>query len=218
MVHETKPTTSTRLVEIPTPRQRFLGLYILYCIAKPTRSKTTSAGEAPPKDSFSQTITHPKTETDELVASLPYVYEQHQRGSPSGLEPELLFVLAYWKSIREGNWIHRERLLEQRPPGSSAQGSTISWDQQLMIQHSMGDPLRSARTVSVAIMSKAYYSLPLVVMAQAVGLSGPQGRTELSAQPDAIANEQWLQKLRSSYGLSPSIVLRDGQLMLKVKR
>ncbi|KAF9949930.1 hypothetical protein BGZ65_006970, partial [Modicella reniformis] len=206
-----KPKSSigcTLLVEIPTPRQRFLGLYILCYIAKSTCLKASPTGEAPLKDSFSQTIVQPKTETDELIASLLHVYEQHKRGCKSGLAPELLFVLAYWKSLRDGSWIRRERLLEQ---------SSVSWEQQLMVRRSMGDSLGSARTITVATMSKAYYSLPIAVMAQAVGLTGPGSPAQVD-NPDVIPSDQWFKKLQSSYGLSPSVVLRDGQVMLKIKR
>ncbi|KAK3811317.1 MAG: hypothetical protein J3Q66DRAFT_60794 [Benniella sp.] len=226
-VYRTEPTTenSTRLVEIPTPRQRFLGLYILYHMAKPIRpNKATVTGDtASQKDSFSQSITHPKTETDELVASLLQVYEQHLCGCSSGLDPELVFALAYWKSLRDGSWIRRERLLAQGL-GSSGQNNPVSWDQHLMIRHSVGDSLRSARTISVAAMSKAYYSLSVPVMAQAVGLtSGEQGSaglasTHVDTTDTMTANDRWLKELQSSFGLSPSIVLTNGQLMLKSKK
>ncbi|KAI8345655.1 hypothetical protein B0O80DRAFT_472489 [Mortierella sp. GBAus27b] len=214
VVYGTGSNTSSNLVTIPAPRQRFLGLYILFYIAKPNRPRIISEG-ASQNESFSQTINHLKTETDELVASLLYVYELHRRGSPSGLEPDLLFVLAYWKSLRDGTWIHRERLLEQRQTESSGRDS-ISWDQQLMIRHSTGNPLGAARTITVAAMSKAYYSLPITAMAQAVGLV-EQRSAGSSTHPDTATIDQWCKKLQASYGLSPNIVVRDGSLMFKLK-
>ncbi|KAF9172059.1 hypothetical protein BGX21_006496 [Mortierella sp. AD011] len=217
LVQEIHPVVykQTGATSIPIERQRFLGLYILHNFAKPMKGN----------DPQSLAIAKPRTETDRLVVSLLNTYEQHQRcvlsnSSQSQVEtggarssilgPELLFPLAYWKSLRDGNWIRRERLLSQTQPKNTA-----SWEQRLMIRHAMGDPLRSARTLTVATMSKAYYSLPITAVARSVGLTELHG--DLQATEADGVNSQLHKNLQSSYGLATSIIMRDGQLLFKAK-
>jgi len=208
--------------QIPAPRQTFLGLYILYHIAKPTRQPTSVSLTDNP---LFQSVTHPKTETDEIVASFLYLFQhQHQRQrfskeqdggghSLEGLNADLRFALEYWKCLREGNWIGRERLLGS--DRARAGGLPISWEQRLMIRHSTDDSLGKARAMSVAAMNKAYYSLPVSVMAQNVGLVEPDvcvGQARIEGMTD-----QWVQKLKSAYGLNPSVVVRGDNFMFKAK-
>ncbi|KAI7817089.1 hypothetical protein BC939DRAFT_466999 [Gamsiella multidivaricata] len=214
------------LPEIPLERQRFLALYILHQVAKPIRKRVTSTSSSiGTLNLLSQTIAHPKTETDQLIASLLQVYEQlrQQRPSEYALESEVVFALAYWKSLRDGNWILRERLLSAVGgpsvclPALLQNTIPISWEQRLMIQRSMGDSLGSARSMSVGMMSKAYYSLPVSVMAHAVGLTESQEEYTQTTPVDAVTSEQWVKELQASYGLAPSIIVRSGSLMFKAK-
>ncbi|KAF9942914.1 hypothetical protein BGZ67_009372 [Mortierella alpina] len=233
-VHPSHGPSPAKVI-VPIQSQRFLGLYILYHIAKPTRSVAPSADAM---DSFSQVILYPRTETDQCIASLLHEYELHQQiqqqqqqqqeqqnqpksshhasdngdlQGPSVLGPELMFALAYWKTLRTNNWIQRERLLHPR-----AGHAPVSWDQRLMIRHSMGDALGKARGQTVAAMSKAYYSLPISAMAEAVGLVEQcHGAQIAKAEEGKVA--QWVTKLQSSYGLLPTIIIRDDQLMFKAK-
>ncbi|KAF9991293.1 hypothetical protein BGZ75_000046 [Mortierella antarctica] len=233
-VHPSHGPSPAKVI-VPIQSQRFLGLYILYHIAKPTRSVAPSADAM---DSFSQVILYPRTETDQCIASLLHEYELHQQiqqqqqqqqeqqnqpksshhasdngdlQGPSVLGPELMFALAYWKTLRTNNWIQRERLLHPR-----AGHTPVSWDQRLMIRHSMGDALGTARGQTVAAMSKAYYSLPISAMAEAVGLVEQcHGAQIAKAEEGKVA--QWVTKLQSSYGLLPTIIIRDDQLMFKAK-
>ncbi|KAG0205772.1 hypothetical protein BGX28_002695 [Mortierella sp. GBA30] len=210
---------------VPIECQRFLSLYILHHIAKPTRPTVSSSD---PMDTLSQSISHPRTEIDQLVASLLHAYDlqeqQQKRRSAlssetsdpsehiqeqSGLGPDLMFALAYWKSLRDGNWIRRERLLH---PESSQH--PLSWEQHLMIRHSKGDALGTARTLTVVAMCKAYYSLPVSVIAQAVGLVKPKDQKPRVEGIGAC----WVEKLQSLYGLPPTIIVRDEQLMFKAKK
>ncbi|KAG0216789.1 hypothetical protein BGX33_012126 [Mortierella sp. NVP41] len=205
---------SFSFAQIPAQRQTFLGLYILHHIAKPTRQPTAASLT---EDPLFQTVSHPKSETDELVASFLYLFQQHhhhqEKDSPDGLSPDLHLALEYWRCLRQGNWIGRERLLGA--DRTRAGGLPISWEQRLMIRHSMGDSLGTARTISVATMAKAYYSLPVSVVAQGVGFVEPDHRVELSKVEGMT--DQWIQKLKSSYGLIPSVIVRDDTLMFKAK-
>ncbi|KAK3843376.1 MAG: hypothetical protein J3R72DRAFT_420299 [Linnemannia gamsii] len=204
----------TTFVQIPSRRQTFLGLYILYHIAKPTRQSPTTVNLTEDKPIF-QTVSHPKTKTDELVASFLYLFQkpqlkfQQQQGK-EGLNLDLQLALEYWTHLRQGNWIGRERLLGR--DRTLAGGLPISWEQRLMIKYSMGDSLGTARAMSVATMHKAYYSLPVSVMAQGVGLVEVGG-----GQVEEGMNQRWIEKLKSSYGLAQGVVVRDGQFMFKAK-
>ncbi|KAF9566659.1 hypothetical protein EC968_003607 [Mortierella alpina] len=229
--HDRVPST----VVFPSKSQRFLGLYILHHIAKPTRSVAPSADSM---NSFAQVILYPRTATDQWIASLLHEYElqqqqkqqqqkqrrrQEQISVPSSdhdslqgpypLGPELMFALAYWKALRTNNWILRERLL------NPTTGQTpVPWDQRLMIRHSMGDALGTARGQTVAAMSKAYYSLPIHAMAKAVGLVPPcQTRAQIAKAEEEGMGRQWVKKLQSAYGLLSTIIIRDEQLMFKAK-
>ncbi|KAF9966877.1 hypothetical protein BGZ70_000915 [Mortierella alpina] len=217
---------SQATVVVPLKSQRFLGLYILHHIAKPTRSVAPTTDSM---DSFSQVILYPRTETDQWIASLLHEYERQQLQppperslhtsdkkadiqEPSSLGPELMFALAYWKTLRTNNWIQRERLLCPK----AAETAPVSWDQRLMIRHSMGDALGTARGQTVAAMSKAYYSLPISAMAEAVGLAPPRQGAQM-AKAEEGTGTLWVKKLQSSYGLLPTIIIRDEQLMFKAK-
>ncbi|KAF9949678.1 hypothetical protein BGZ72_008579 [Mortierella alpina] len=213
--HGQSPAT----VVVPLKRQRFLGLYILHHIAKPTRSVAPPADSM---DSFSQVMLYPRTVTDQWIASLLHEYElQQQRPfhasdskgvqESSLLGPDLMFALAYWKTLRNNNWIQRERLLQPE-----AGQTPVSWDQRLMIRHSMGDALGTARAQTVAAMSKAYYSLPISAMAEAVGLVRPRPGVQITKAEEGLT-AGWIKKLQSSYGLLPTIIIRDEQLMFKAK-
>ncbi|KAG0262806.1 hypothetical protein BGZ95_003952 [Linnemannia exigua] len=202
----------TSFAQIPSRRQTFLGLYILYHIAKPTRQSPTTVKLTEDK-SLLQAVSHPKTETDELIASFLYLFQKPQLKSQQeqdGLNPDLQLALEYWTHLRQGNWIGRERLLGR--DRALAGGLPISWEQRLMIKYSMGDSLGTARTMSVATMHKAYYSLPVSVAAQRVGLVEVGG-----GQVEEGMNQWWIEKLKSSYGLAQGVVVRDGQFMFKVK-
>lgn len=232
VAHNTHPGhgPSPATIVIPAKSQRFLGLYILHHIAKPTRSVAPSADSM---DSFSQVILYPRTETDQWIASLLHEYElqqqPQQRPPPERplhasdqeddvqkpglvLGSELKFALAYWKTLRTNNWIQRERLLHPAAAGETP----VSWDQRLMIRHSMGDALGTARAQTVAAMSKAYYSLPISAMAKAVGLIQP-GHGAQRAKAEEGMGSLWVKKLQSSYGLLSTIIIRDEQLMFKAK-
>ncbi|KAI1318676.1 hypothetical protein EDD11_005969 [Mortierella claussenii] len=252
--YDTKRTagTNAETMVLPMERQRFLALYILHHIARPapfysvglSGSITTSTSTT--STPLTQTISHPKTETDRLIASLLPLFEQHLKQqqqqqqplqamqSSPGLGSDLLFAMAYWKSLRENNWVTRERLLSLgTQPGSSSLSSSsssfsssslqqrqqqqvdpVSWAQRRMIQLSMGDSLKTSRTMTVAAISKAYYSLPVSSMARAVGLSSQPP----SEQGDNEQKSEWEVKIfKSSYALVPSIVVRDGQLLFKAK-
>ncbi|KAF9909976.1 hypothetical protein EC991_007595 [Linnemannia zychae] len=210
----------TSFAHIPSRRQTFLGLYILHHIAKPTRpSNSVNLAEDYP---LFQTVSHPKTETDELVASFLYLFRQSQGKSLLqekdnnlliGLNPDLQLALEYWAYLRQGNWIGRERLLGS--DRTRAGGLPITWEQRLMIRYSMGDSLGTARTMTVATMHKAYYSLSVPVMAEGVGLVEGGGGGQL--KEDEGMNEKWIEKLKSSYGLVPTVIVREGQFMFKAK-
>ena len=160
----------TSFGQIPARRQTFLGLYILHHIAKPPRYNPATV--ALTEDPLFQAVNHPKTGTDELVASFLYLFPLHPQQSDidrlAGLEPDLRLALEYWTYLRQGNWIGRERLLGT--DRALAGGLPVTWAQRLMIWHSMGDSLGTARSLSVATMHKAYYSLPVSVVAQGVGM------------------------------------------------
>jgi hypothetical protein len=253
-VYKQPPSSLSSLIslDIPLERQRFLALYILQHVAKPARPPVTAAttatsGATLGSDRTSQTIMYPKTETDQLVASLLPIYEQYLRQTqtreqiisssssssssslPSSsssecgvvLGPDLIFALAYWKSLRTGNWIQRERLLcedDRDRKTSSTRLPPVSWEQRLMIRHSIGDSLGSARAITVATMNKAYYSLPVAVMAHAVGLTSKSKLDRVAGGEDDGDEASWVRTLKSSsYGLVPSIIVRDGNLMFKAK-
>ncbi|KAG0251105.1 hypothetical protein BG011_007830 [Mortierella polycephala] len=207
-------TDPSVLTGMPLERQRFLALYILHHIAKPVRTSASSSSRT--QDPLTQTIIYPKTEADQLVLSLLHLYEV--RGSISSglhLGPDLIFALAYWKSLREGNWVQRERLLNPSKDHETGKG-TLPWEQRLMVHFSMGDALGSARAISVATMSKAYYSLPVSVMAHAVGLA-PLDKTVSRSCTESEETDQWVKDLQSSFGLAPTVVVRENQLMFKAK-
>ncbi|KAG0290597.1 hypothetical protein BGZ96_005938 [Linnemannia gamsii] len=165
--------TLTSFAQIPARRQTFLGLYILHHIARPPRHNSISV--ALTEDPLFQTVNHPKTGTDELVASFLYLFPLHSSSRSQqnenklvGLNADLRLALQYWTYLRQGNWIGRERLLGT--DRTLASGLPITWEQRLMIRYSMGDSLGTARSLSVATMQKAYYSLPVSVAAQAADL------------------------------------------------
>ncbi|KAF8947040.1 hypothetical protein BGZ47_010478 [Haplosporangium gracile] len=212
--NDNKDGTLTSFAQIPARRQTFLGLYILHHIAKPPRQ---SRAVALTDDPLFQTVNHPKTETDELVASFLYLFPLHPQqtdnGRLAGLEPDLRLALEYWTYLRQGNWIGRERLLGT--DRALAGNLPITWAQRLMIRYSMGDSLGTARGLSVATMHKAYYFLPVSVMAQRVGMVEEGERKEFEGVEGL--SEQWIEGLKGKYGLARDVVVRDGVLMFKAK-
>jgi hypothetical protein len=217
--------TLTSFAQIPARRQTFLGLYILHHIAKPPRNNSISV--ALTEDPLFQAVNHPKTGTDKLVASFLYLFPLHPSSVRSqqnkdklvGLNADLRLALEYWTYLRQGNWISRERLLGiDRTLGS---GLPITWEQRLMIRYSMGDSLGTARSLSVATMQKAYYSLPVSVAAQGVGMVEEGDRKEIEALVVAGkgegVREGWVEGLKGKYGLVGGVVVRDGVLMFKSK-
>ncbi|KAG9065422.1 hypothetical protein KI688_002747 [Linnemannia hyalina] len=205
----------TSFGQIPARRQTFLGLYILHHIAKPPRHNlgTVALTENP----LFQAVNHPRTGTDELVASFLYLFPLHPQRSDidrlAGLEPDLRLALEYWTYLRQGNWIGRERLLGT--DRTLAGGLPITWAQRLMIRHSMGDSLGTARSLSVATMHKAYYSLPVSVVAQGVGMVEEGERKEFEGVVGV--KEGWVEGLKGKYGLAGGVVVRDGVFMFKAK-
>ncbi|KAG0089150.1 hypothetical protein BGZ93_004750 [Podila epicladia] len=214
--------TPDTLGTLSPERQRFLSLHILYTIAKPNLPSTSSSIEN--LSLISTSISCARTETDSLIGSLVQVYDhyclsrrrtQTHSEAPSvvtlRLSPDLLFALAYWKALRDNNWILRERLLSK---DEDLQLYPVAWEQRLAVQRSLGDHLGSARSQTVSCISKAFYSLPIVAMAQAVGLAG-----EKEDVPEHARSERdsvLIKRLQGSYGLRP-IVVRDGQLLFKAK-
>ncbi|ORZ16159.1 hypothetical protein BCR41DRAFT_61607 [Lobosporangium transversale] len=246
VVYKIDSTTPLSLT-IPIKRQRFLGLYILFYLARPAPSVV---GKRTGPTPTAQTMVHPKTETDRLIVQLLNVYDQYRKqqlsssfslalvstapiSKISNLCSELLFAFTYWKSLREGNWVQRERLLTVEVTGlpqqqqQQQQQGSATWEQRLIIQYSIVNSLNCARANTVAMMSKAYYSLPITSMARAVGLTGSNsesGKTVTSSKDNVVASvvdekikDQWLKKMQASYGLNSSIVIRDDQLMFKAK-
>ncbi|KAF9143121.1 hypothetical protein BG015_000531 [Linnemannia schmuckeri] len=211
---DNKDGTLTSFAQIPARRQTFLGLYILHHIAKSSRQ---SSAVALTEDPLFQTVNHPKTGTDELVASFLYLFPLHPQkkdnGRLAGLQPDLRLALEYWTYLRQGNWIGRERLLGT--DRALAGNLPITWAQRLMIRHSMGDSLGTARGLSVATMHKAYYSLPVSVMAQRVGMVEEGERKEFEGVEGV--SERWIEGLKGKYGLVGGVVVRDGVFMFKAK-
>ncbi|KAF9414353.1 hypothetical protein BGZ94_000421 [Podila epigama] len=209
---------------IPAERQRFLGLYILYSTAKPNLPPIASSIQN--LSLLSQSISCPRTETDQLIGRLVHLFDCHclrARGGktsspaldelPVRLGPDLLFALTYWKALRDGNWIVRERLLSQN---ASVQPYPLSWEQRLILQRSMGDNLSAARQQTVSCMNKAFYSLPIMVMAQSVGLSS----SHENDAPEAVRqskNEELIKTLQASFGLRSNIIVRDDHILFKAK-
>ncbi|GJJ72644.1 hypothetical protein EMPS_05002 [Entomortierella parvispora] len=214
-----------RIATIPQERKRFMALYILHHLAHPPRvfSATNGGGvgegakvlDLGSVDSLSKAVLCPKTETDLLISSMLHGFQQYQRlpaadrkmDSKNPLGPDLFFALAYWKALRDGQWQERERLLK-------TEGS-LAWDLRLMVYHGMGDGLCTSRSLTVATISKAYYSLPVAVLAEAVGLSSSSSAPS-GANNQELENEQ-LKTLKAKFGLAPRVVVRDGQIMFKVK-
>ncbi|KAG0339135.1 hypothetical protein BG000_002772 [Podila horticola] len=218
-ITDTAGTLGTLSVE----RQRFLGLYILYTIAKPNLPPTPSSIENMSK--ISTSISCARTETDALIGSLVQVYDYHcfsRRARTHSeassavtlrLSPDLLFALAYWKAVRDNNWIIRERLLSM---DEDQQLYPVGWEQRLAVQRSLGDHLGSARSQTVSCMNKAFYSLPIVAMARAVGLTGGK-EDEVPEHARSERDSVLIKRLRASYGLRPTTVIRDGQILFKAK-
>ncbi|KAG0358474.1 hypothetical protein BG005_002316 [Podila minutissima] len=233
LVHELHPAaypflgpaiadTPDTLGTLSPERQRFLGLYILYTIAKPNLPPTPSSIEN--MSLISTSISCARTETDALIGSLVQVYDHHclsrrrtQTYSEASsvvtlrLSPDLLFALAYWKALRDNNWTLRERLLSM---DEDLQLYPVAWEQRLAVQRSLGDHLGSARSQTVSCMYKAFYSLPIVAMAQAVGLAGEEDDVPEHARSER--DSVLIRRLQGSYGLRPTVV-RDGQLLFKTK-
>ncbi|KAF9548811.1 hypothetical protein EC957_005484 [Mortierella hygrophila] len=205
----------TSFGQIPARRQTFLGLYILHHIAKPPRHNLATV--ALTENPLFQAVNHPRTGTDELIASFLYLFPLHPQRSDidrlTGLEPDLRLALEYWTYLRQGNWIGRERLLGT--DRTLAGGLPITWAQRLMIRHSMGDSLGTARSLSVATMHKAYYSLPVSVVAQGVGMVEEGERKEFEGVVGV--KEGWVEGLKGKYGLAGGVVVRDGVFMFKAK-
>ncbi|KAG0033105.1 hypothetical protein BGZ81_009320 [Podila clonocystis] len=204
-------------------RQRFLGLYILYTIAKPNLPPTPGSIEN--MSLISTSISCARTDTDALIGSLVQVYDHHclsrrtQTHSKASsvitlrLSPDLLFAFAYWKALRDNNWILRERLLSM---DEGLQLYPVAWEQRLAVQRSLGDHLGSARSQTVSCMNKAFYSLPIVAMAQAVGLAGEK-EDDVPEHARLERDRVLIKRLQGSYGLRPTTVVRDGQILFKVK-
>ncbi|KAF9383362.1 hypothetical protein CPB97_006530 [Podila verticillata] len=231
LVHELHPTaypfSGPTIADAPdalgtlsVERQRFLGLYILYTIAKPNLPLTASSIENMPL--ISQSISCARTETDALIGSLVQVYDHHcltrRRTLAAGasfvirLSPDLLFALAYWKSLRDNNWILRERLLSL----DEDQLYPVSWEQRLAVKRSLGDHLGSARSQTVSCLNKAFYSLPIVAMAQAVGLGGGKD-SDIPEHAKSERDGVLIKRLQGSYGLRSTTIVRDGQFLFKAK-
>lgn len=90
-----------------------------------------------------------------------------------------------------------------------------------MIRYSMGDSLGTARSLSVATMHKAYYSLPVSVVAQGAGMVEEGDRKEVEALVVAgkgkSVREEWVEGLKHKYGLVGGVVVRDGVFMFKAR-
>lgn len=212
-----------RIATIPRERKRFMALYILHHLAHPPRvfSSTNGGGvgegakvlDLGATDSLSMAIMCPKTSTDLLISSMLHGFQQYQRrpapeqemGDYNPLGPHLLFTLTYWKALRNGHWQERERLLKS---------DSLTWDLRLMVHHGMGDGLGSSRSMTVATIAKAYYSLPVTVLAEAVGLSSTTASSSTNHQE---REDEQLRSLKAKFGLAPKVVVRDGQIMFKVK-
>ncbi|KAG0042213.1 hypothetical protein BGZ83_000754 [Gryganskiella cystojenkinii] len=202
-----------RIATIPRERKRFLALYILHHLAQPPRAAPATHGgvlDVGMVDALSQAITRPRTETDLLISSMLHGFQQYQRQHyqlrQNPLGSDLLPVLEYWRALRVGHWTERERLVSAEGP--------LSWDQILMLQHGMGDALKTSRTSTVATISKAYYSLPVGVLAEAVGLSSPPLAAMIK---DPGLEDERLTTLKSKFGLAPKVIIREGQIMFKAK-
>ncbi|KAG0267677.1 hypothetical protein DFQ27_008457 [Actinomortierella ambigua] len=192
-------------------RKQFLGLYILFHLAKgPTLTCLDRArhGVIAVEGGSLSMLASPKTEADRIIAHLLPLCTRlgsrrpgttgastSQDGLKSVFGADLAFALSYWKCLRESDWNGRERLLKQ---------PSVTWAQLLTIQHSLGDDLHTSRTLTVAIKSKAYYSLSVKRMADGVGMS--------------VSNtEEAVDKLKKSYGLRSNIVVQNDNLMFKAK-
>jgi len=212
-----------RIATIPRERKRFMALYILHHLAHPPRvfSSTNGGGggegakvlDLGAIDSLSTAVVCPKTHTDLLISSMLHGFQQYQKrpvaekemDDQDPLGPDLLFTLAYWKALRDGHWQKRERLLKT---------DSLAWDLRLMVYHGMGDGLGSSRSLTVAAIAKAYYSLPVAVLAKAVGLSSTSAYSRANNQE---CEDELLRSLKAKFGLAPKVVVRDGQIMFKIK-